>query len=745
MSISLVIPTKNDFNEFEVTIKKVFEQTLTPNEIIIVDSSTDDKIHDFVKQIESKIIIKYKRVSFAFPGKARNIGINMTTQKYIAFLDTKTIPEKFWLKDSYQKLKEGNFDICFGNTKFLYNNYFQKLLRATSYGSILHITTPGTLLKKNIFQNNRNLFIENVKAGEDIEWRQRLLINNYKVTYLKHITVKYNSLPNNIFGAIKKYFLYSLDTAFVDVQKNIKLRYLSILLFLVVLTIPRLLDKYNYLQAFISSSFKFYIISFSITIVIYIILLSFWPNKFKSNLFNFFILFLLGYFVYNWNGNIAFWVENSLYYIPHITKIFIFFVFILSIILRGLFLPISRKIDNKFLFPFNWIIVGCLGLVLDLIKVPGYIIGSLIPSFLIKINTNTKKLNKIIFFTKYGIKSASYRYRFMAFKPVLFENDFEVIDQALFDDKFFEEKILKGNLNYFNVVHSYIKRILYVVKLRRPVLAIIHIELLPFLPNILEFYLKLRKIHFIVDLDDAVYHRFEKQSFKLGNYLITKKFYNMINLSSAAFCGNKYHLNYFKRFNKKLYYLPTVTDLSIYNNYLNYNKYHNFTIVWIGTPSTTFYLNMVTNVLNKLKNEHNIDIIIIGSKSSELKNLNCKFIDWNLSNELEYLTKSHVGIMPLYDTKWEKGKCGFKIIQYMSLKIPVIASPIGVNKEIIKDNFNGLLANNENEWFDKILLLKNNKDFYNKISLEGYKTIEKNFSLQKWKSSYIDYINNIIN
>ena len=101
--------------------------------------------------------------------------------------------------------------------------------------------------------------------------------------------------------------------------------------------------------------------------------------------------------------------------------------------------------------------------------------------------------------------------------------------------------------------------------------------------------------------------------------------------------------------------------------------------------------------------------------------------------------------MPLYNTKWEQGKCGFKIIQYMSLKIPVVASPVGVNSEIIEDNVNGILASTEEDWYNKLLLLKDDNEFYKKLSNSGYKKITKDFSLQKWKSSYIDNVNKIYN
>ena len=744
MKISLIIPVKDDFNDFIKTFKTILMQTLLPDEIIIIDSSTSDNIKKYIETMDKKISIIYKRFNFALPGKARNLGILNSKYDYIAFLDSKTIPNQNWLKDSTHKLKNEGFDVCFGKTKFRYKNFFQKLLRAASYGSILHITTPGTILKKNIFSQNLNFFIENVKAGEDIEWRERLQKSNLKITSLQYEAIVYESLPSNFFSAIKKYFTYSINTAFVDVQKNLKFKYLSILILLIILTMPKFIFYYKYLDNLISNNVKLYLISFSSLIFPYIVLISFWPKIFKSLIFNLLFFICLLYFVYNWNGSIAYWIESSIFYVPHITKLYIFLIFFISIILRGLIFPLKRKINPKFLFPYNWLFVGLIGFSMDVVKVPGYIFGSLIPSIFIKVKGNNLN-RKVIFYTKYAIKSASYRYRFLAYKPQLNKYNYQVIDQPLFNDYFFNEKIIKGNLDYFIAAYAYLKRIINIIFLKKPCIAIIHIELLPFFPNLLEIYLKLRNIPFIIDLDDAVYHRFEERRFKIRNYLFKIKFFNMIKLSSAVFCGNNYHLNYFKKYNSKLFYLPTVTNLSIYNNFIQNKKFDTFTIVWIGTPSTTFYLHKVTNVLNKLSAKYNINILIIGSKTEKLKNLNCKFLSWNLSNELYYLSKSHVGIMPLYDTKWEQGKCGFKIIQYMSLKIPVIASPIGVNSEIIEDNVNGMLAITEDDWYNKILLLMNDHKFYKKLSNEGYNTIEKDFSLQKWKSSYIDYINNIYN
>ena len=541
MNVSLVIPVKDNLDKFLISIKAVFNQTLLPREILIIDSSNNNNIKNFIENLSIKIDINYKTVDVALPGKARNIGISNSKYEYIAFLDSKTIPKKSWLKDSINKLTNENADVCFGTTKFLHKNFFQKLLRAASYGSIPHITTPGTVLKKNVFNNNQNLFIENVKAGEDIEWRERLIKSKFKITNLHYASIMYESLPLNFFSSIQKYFSYSFSTAYVDVQKNIKLKYLSILILLFIITIPKFTFYYQYIDNLINNNLKLYSISFASLILPYIFLISFWPKKFQSIIINILFFGLVLYFVYNWNRSIAFWVESSIFYLPHITKFYLLLISILSIVTRGIFFPLRRKISYKFLFPFNWILVGLIGFTMDVVKIPGYLIGSIIPSFIISVKKNIHK-RKIIFFTKYGLKSASYRYRFLAYKSELNKFNYEVFDKPLFDDHFFDEKIIKGNLHYFIAIYSYLKRIFYIILLKKPCLAIIHIELLPFFPNLLEIYLKLRNIPFIIDLDDAVYHRFEDSNMKVRNYLLKVKFFNMIKLSSAVFCGNNYLL-----------------------------------------------------------------------------------------------------------------------------------------------------------------------------------------------------------
>ena len=99
--------------------------------------------------------------------------------------------------------------------------------------------------------------------------------------------------------------------------------------------------------------------------------------------------------------------------------------------------------------------------------------------------------------------------------------------------------------------------------------------------------------------------------------------------------------------------------------------------------------------------------------------------------------------MPLNDSPWEEGKCGFKILQYMGLKLPVVASPYGVNKMIIRDNVNGLIARNKNDWYEKIQLLKSDRILYDKFVEAGYKTVTSEYNLKNFKEKYFNEVNKV--
>jgi len=122
-------------------------------------------------------------------------------------------------------------------------------------------------------------------------------------------------------------------------------------------------------------------------------------------------------------------------------------------------------------------------------------------------------------------------------------------------------------------------------------------------------------------------------------------------------------------------------------------------IGWTGTHSTLQYLQPIIPLLQQLKKKHAFVFMVISNKNPDYVLRSFRFVTWNKKTEIEDLKKMDIGIMPLTDDEWSKGKCGFKLLQYMALKKPALASPVGVNAEIIKDGINGYLCNSEADWY----------------------------------------------
>jgi glycosyltransferase involved in cell wall biosynthesis len=175
--------------------------------------------------------------------------------------------------------------------------------------------------------------------------------------------------------------------------------------------------------------------------------------------------------------------------------------------------------------------------------------------------------------------------------------------------------------------------------------------------------------------------------------------------------------------------LPTVVDLEKFQ-YKTQTEKETFTIGWIGSPHTAKYLNTIQSALKELSLKTDVKIIFVGSGDFVLDNVLYEKREWSESTEVEEIQEFDVGIMPLIDSPWERGKCGFKLIQYMASSKPVIASPVGVNVEIVKNGVNGFLAKNSEEWIKYFMVLKNNFNLRKEMSTAGRKIVEENYSLQ---------------
>jgi glycosyltransferase involved in cell wall biosynthesis len=187
--------------------------------------------------------------------------------------------------------------------------------------------------------------------------------------------------------------------------------------------------------------------------------------------------------------------------------------------------------------------------------------------------------------------------------------------------------------------------------------------------------------------------------------------------------------------------IPTVIELPTFKQ-INKEKNNKFTIGWIGSSSTTKYLELVIPVFLKLQKIYkNIEFIALGA-SDTLSNKLIQIIPWRLDKESEIIQYFDIGIMPLDSLNWSKGKCGYKLIQYMANKIPVIASPVGVNGELVLDYVNGFKARNESEWISYIEWYINNSDERIKMGFRGYELVKEKYTyesqIKKLKEIFYD-------
>jgi len=401
MKISVVIPSHNSLKFIKNLLNSINKQTLKPYEVLLIDKDSNTKLKDFILDLKLNLNIKLINYNLkSFPGSKRNYGVKIAQGDIIAFLDVKTVPTKNWLYDGYNKLMAENYDVVFGSTRFHYKTIFQKILLCASFGNINHETTPGSLILKNKFYEIGK-FIENVKAGDDLEWRER--IKNKKLHFYtpNSHNLEYSDLPTNIFEVLYKYFISAIDNAFVEVQNKIKDLYLTIILLLSAIIIPKwnsFLPDWDQSRFYIPNITKIYIITF---LIIYLFVILFnnitkQKNIIKHSIFILFFTYLsfilIFISIFYWNDRIANWIEEAVWYIPHVTKIYLFSITFISLVIRGIYFPIKRKVNIKNIFPINWIFIGMIGVSLDIIKAPGYIIGGLIMPII--------KLNKLNLFKK---------------------------------------------------------------------------------------------------------------------------------------------------------------------------------------------------------------------------------------------------------------------------------------------------------------------------------------------------------
>lgn len=341
----------------------------------------------------------------------------------------------------------------------------------------------------------------------------------------------------------------------------------------------------------------------------------------------------------------------------------------------------------------------------------------------------SQKPMRVLALCKYGRKGASSRLRTMQYyEPLLAEGIHLEID-CLLDDEYLDDKY-SGKTNAIAVVKSYLRRMASMQKIKSYDLIHIEKEAFPWLPWCIEKILLPRSIPVSVDLDDAIFHNYDSHRTGIVRKILGNKIDKLMQYSSLVTTGSRYiQARAEKAGARRIEYIPTVVDAKRYKA-KELKTSGPLTIGWIGSPSTTKYLRDISEPLTELSKKHEIEFIAVGADPKQLKGTPFKSVEWSEKTEPELVSSFDIGIMPLQSSPWELGKCAYKIIQYMAAGIPTVASPVGMNIEVIEKSGSGALAKSKHDWFNEIENLIKNPGARLKKGGAGRSAVETFYSTQ---------------
>lgn len=351
---------------------------------------------------------------------------------------------------------------------------------------------------------------------------------------------------------------------------------------------------------------------------------------------------------------------------------------------------------------------------------------------------------KILILTPYPINQApSQRFRFEQFLGELDQKEIFWDFQSFLSQKgwtvWYESNSSMQKLGI--LVMCFVRRLLLISKISQYEFVLIHREAAPFGPPFMEWIIsRVFNKKVIFDFDDAIWMNDGHDHPVLWWFKSRWKISLICKWSWRVIVGNQFLAKFASQHNSEIAIIPTVVNTTIHQRKPTVQSTipSPITIGWTGSHSTLFYLNQILPALLELEKKIAFTFLVIANKNPELPLKGFRFVKWTKETEIEDLSRIEIGVMPLVSNEWAHGKCGFKLIQYLALETPAIASPIGVNTEIIEDGVNGYLASTPAEWIEKISLLVNNPELRAQMGKAGRQTVVDRYSVSANKAKWLE-------
>lgn len=343
---------------------------------------------------------------------------------------------------------------------------------------------------------------------------------------------------------------------------------------------------------------------------------------------------------------------------------------------------------------------------------------------------------RAVAFTKTSEIGPSSRYRYLQMVPHLARHGVSLTCRPLFGATWFAilrqpaplrlAAKLAYTLGRFAVRAAQL--LILVLRRRRPDLVVIEHQLFPYLPPWFERWLRRRGVRFTVEFDDAIH---------LTRFHL-RKMETLCALADAVIVGNPELRAFARRHTDKVGVVPTTIEMERYptptlgERDAALDPERPLVVGWIGLPYNFHALDIVTEPLRRLAAQRPIRLRVVSDGAPRLPGVPTEVVPWSAAREVDEIRGFDVGIMPLPDDAWSRGKCALKILQYFAAGRPAVASPVGANAQVVHHGRDGFLARGPDEWYEALRALADDPARRREMGLEGRRAVEREYATASW-------------
>jgi glycosyltransferase involved in cell wall biosynthesis len=347
----------------------------------------------------------------------------------------------------------------------------------------------------------------------------------------------------------------------------------------------------------------------------------------------------------------------------------------------------------------------------------------------------TQRPIKVLALSPIPEEGAGCRFRVAQYIPYLRQAGFEVTISAFYTPAFFKVVYRRGH--YFKKAAMFMaqaaRRLRELLSVAQYDLVVLYREAVPLGPPVVERLIAARGIPIVYDFDDAIFLPNVSEANRAISFLKNPgRVSTILTLSNEVIVGNEFLATYARRYADSVTVIPTAVDTARFRPRAGQREPDRELVVgWIGSPTTFPYLETLADVLREVAARHRFVLKVSGAgRPVNFPGVNVQVVPWSMSDEVTLFNSCDIGVYPLTDDDWSRGKCGFKAIQCMACGVPVVAAAVGVNREIIEDGLNSFLAATPQEWIEKLSRLLSDPPLRASMAKAGRDTIEERYSLR---------------